>query len=65
MAHEEIISETLKNYLTSNNTLQKKNLYDLTCNFGQLQNYLQQSRFPVLDTYILAPHLPISLYLQV
>ena len=38
----------------------KKNLYDLTCNFGQLQKHLQHSRFPVLDIYILSPHLPIS-----
>ena len=60
MAHEEIISETLKNYVTFSNNLQKKNLYDLTCNFGQLQKHLQHSRFPVLDTDILSPHLPIS-----
>ena len=59
MAHEEIISETLKNYLASSNTLQKKNLYDLTCNFGQLQKDLQCSRFPVLDTDILSPYLSI------
>ena len=28
MAHEEIISETLKNYVTSSNNLQKNNIYD-------------------------------------
>ena len=37
MAHEEIIWETLKTYVTSSNNLQKKNLYYLTCSFGQLQ----------------------------
>ena len=60
MAHEEIISETLKNYLTSSNTLQKKNLYDLTCNFGQFQKHLEYSRFPILDMDILSPYVSIS-----
>ena len=65
MAHEEIIWETLKNYVTSSNNLQKNNFYDLIWNFGQLQKHVQHSRFSLFDTYIWSPHLPISLYLQV
>ena len=37
MAHEEIILETLKNYVTSSHNLQKKNSYGWIWNFGQLQ----------------------------
>ena len=60
MAHEEIIWETLKNYVTSSNNLQKNNFYDLTWNFGQLHKYVQHSRFCLLDSYILSTHLLIS-----
>ena len=60
MAHEEIIWETLKNYVTSSNNLQKNNFCDLTLNFGQLQKHVQHSRFCILDRYILPPHLLIS-----
>ena len=60
MAHEDIISKTLKTYLLSSNNLQKNNFYDLTSNFGQLQKHVQHSTFSFLDRYILSSHLPIS-----
>ena len=60
MAHEEIISETLKNYVTSSNNLQKNNFYDLTSMFEQLQKHVQHSMLYLLDRYILSLHLPIS-----
>ena len=40
MAHEEIISETLKNYATSRKNFQKNKFYHLPCNFGQLQKII-------------------------
>ena len=36
MAHEEMISETLKNYVTFSNNLQSKYSYHLMLNIGQL-----------------------------
>ena len=36
MTHEEMISETLKNYVTFSENVQKKNSYHLILNIGQL-----------------------------
>ena len=52
MAHEEIISETPKNYVTSSNKLNKKNSYDGIWNLGQKQKHVQYKRFSVLHRYI-------------
>ena len=51
MAHEEIISETFKNYATSSNNLKKKNIYDGIWNFWQLQNMYNTAGCPyMIDT---------------
>ena len=53
MAHEEIISETLKNYLTSSNTLQKKKTYMISlATLGKSKNIYNTACFLYLiQTY--------------
>ena len=56
MAHGEIISETLKYYVTSSKNLQRNKFYhttqQVTCNFGQLQkNYNIPGFLYMIHTY--------------